>query len=160
MSSLQLAQRLAKEVGGTKVARFECECDRLVVQALGPGHARIDLRANPEAADPKGSHNRARRLTARDDELAHTGPNQALADTSKCLLDQGTGAFDAELALHGLYLLRCARRKDKDRSRSQVLPGPGKRLLDDRLTGGELARIDAKSRSCARPLRDLGVGRK
>src|SRR5262245_40340731 len=149
MSSLQLGQRLAKEVGGTKVARFECERDRLVIQALGPGHAGVDLRTNPEAADTKRANNRARRFTARDDKPAHTGRNKALADTSKCPLDQGAGAFDAELALHGLHLLRWARRIDKDGSRSQVLPGPGKRLLDDRLTGRELASIDAKSWSRA-----------
>src|SRR4029077_16103370 len=46
--SLQLRQRFEKEVRATEVARLEGERDRLILQAFGPGHAGINLRANPE----------------------------------------------------------------------------------------------------------------
>src|SRR5262245_61446283 len=129
MHSLQLRQRLVEKVRATKVARFEGERDRHILEAFGPWHARVDLRANPENANTKRTHDRTGSLPAGHDQLSHTRRHQPLTDPGERLFDQGASPLDAELALYGLHVLRRTRRIDQDRSRSQLVLRPGKRLF-------------------------------
>src|SRR6202521_2772236 len=56
MPLLQLRQRLGKEVRAAEIARLERQRDRAGIEALGPWHAWVDLRADAKGANAERTH--------------------------------------------------------------------------------------------------------
>src|SRR5690606_36081360 len=116
----------------------------------------------PDAQRPHAErlHDGAGRLAARDDEAAHTLPDQPDGDPRQRLLDERTGALDAELALHVAYLGRLGRRAHQHRPALELVGGPAQRLADDVVAAREPPRVHAELWSLRLPPgRDLRARR-
>ena len=126
--SERTAKARKEKVGRAEIAGFEREGQSRLVEARGPRHAGVDLRADAQASDAERLNNGARSLAAGDDEAPDARRGKTAGDRRQRLLDQVRRPARGRAGAVPRRPLRAARSPRSGSARRRDAAGPSRGL--------------------------------